>query len=435
VLLQPLIPALLLASALWLITSRRRDPARATLEWGAFVALLLVLSPGSASYHLCALVLATVLGVDFLLGAGRARGAAILVVTYALVCSPLYRWVPVSPSGWRIFLGVPRLYALLSYWGVFLWALACVAPRPRGRTWEASAFGLAFVVLALLGVVSNTRHFDGQLDSFATRVPVSTASLVATAPAVEARGVYFSRMDEDGYVLDRTGSRFAIHAPLGTDLFHPAVAASTGEGWVEVSSRTSRIARFPLDEAVISAVNLPVEIEDAEQPAISADSRWLGFIRENRGRGSLWVADRRSPETGLARPAAERRVIDATHDVLDFAFLPDGRIILAARQGWGSGLFVTSATPGQLVAFPASDRPTRYPAVSPDGRWLAFSEERSTWQLQLMELATGEQHGLTRGDCNSVMPAWAPDSKVIVYATDCGRAIGHTALCQIRAVR
>ena len=82
-----------------------------------------------------------------------------------------------------------------------------------------------------------------------------------------------------------------------------------------------------------------------------------------------------------------------------------------------------------------SGRRSRYPAISPDGQWLAYSaQEDGAWHLQAMKLATSEQHRLTHGDCNAVMPAWTSDSKTIVYATDCGRNIGDTALCRIGIV-
>ncbi len=253
-------------------------------------------------------------------------------------------------------------------------------------------------------------------------------ALIATAPAVGQRAVYFSRVDDDSYVLDRTGGDPVTRAARGPDVFFPAVAAGVERGWAEVSSLTSRVSRFPLDGIAISAADLPVEIEDGEQPAVTADGRWLGFIREHGGHGSLWV---RSLEPNAERPADRQRV-DATFDVLDFGFFPDDRLILAARQGASSRLFVASATAGPLSELYTSDRPARFPAISPDGRRLVYGlEERGSWQLQLMDLATREQRRLTHADCNSVMPAFTPDSNGIVYASDCGRGVGMTALCRM----
>jgi hypothetical protein len=430
-LLEPSIPALLLISALWLM---RDTGTRAgeLLHWGAFAALLLVISPGASSYHFCTLILATALGVDFLLGASRAGGAAALVACHALVCFQLYRFVPTWPSGWRIFLGVPRLYALLGYWGVFLWTLACVAEAPRRTTGKAIVFGLAFLALVSIGVVSRARHFSTHLEKYAVRLPVSKGVAVASSPAVTARGIYFSRRDNESYVLDRTGVALVTRAPPRTDLFHPTGSPGLEEGWVEVSSGRSYIARFSLDVSQMVVAELPVEIGNAEQPTVSSDGRWLAFLREDRGHGSLWVAERRSPGQGEGRPPAERQLVDTTHDVFDFSFFPDGRIVLAARRGAATGLFVTSPTSGSLVELATTEYRVSYPSVSADGRWLAYAaEEHGVWQLHLMDLATHEQRRLTHADCNSVMPSWMPDSKSIVFAADCDRGIGETILYRI----
>jgi len=429
VLLLPSIQALLLISAIWVMRPARLSRGGGLLAWGAFATLPLVLSTATSTYHFCALILATTLGVDFLLGEGRTKEAAGLVALHALVCLPLHRLVPGEPSGWAAFLGVPRLYALLGYWGLFLRALTRSPAPPRTRS-ERAVLVAAFVALALAGAASSARHLGGLVDCSA-HLPMASTDRVASAPAVGSAGVYFSRMDEDSYVLDRTGERVFAGAPAGTDLFHPALArgAEGTWGWVEVSSRTSRIARFPLGAREIHAGDLPVDVEDGEQPAVSADGRWLAFLREDRGRGSLWVADRRTPGV------VERRVADAAGDVLDFSFFPDGRLVLSATQGSGARLLACSPTGGPLADVATSGAPglaARYPAVSPDGRWLAYSRsEHGDWELRAVDLATGQERPLTHSDCNSISPAWELDSKGVVYATDCGRGLEDTTLARI----
>jgi Tol biopolymer transport system component len=87
------------------------------------------------------------------------------------------------------------------------------------------------------------------------------------------------------------------------------------------------------------------------------------------------------------------------------------------------------------VPLAAGDRPVRYPAVSPDGRWLAYAERaRGNWQLWLLALDRGGRRRLTRADCNSISPAWRPDSRTLIYASDCARGIGLTTLVELRAV-
>ncbi|MDP8999492.1 MAG: glycosyltransferase 87 family protein [Myxococcota bacterium] len=433
VVLQPVVQATIFVSALWFIAPGRQSRSTEMLQWGAFVTLPLVLSSAVSTYHLCPLILATALATNSLLELGRTRLALIFIALHVLVCVPFYRFAPESPSGWRILLGVPRLYALLAYWGTFIWMLALVSDRSLRPRWEGSVFALAFLFLAIRGAVSNARHFAGLGETYSRRLSAATAALVATEPAVGKAGTYFSRMDTDAYLLDHTGERLLTRAPPGTDFFRPALGPTGEDGWVEIASRTSRIVRFPLEARNISAADLPIEIEDAEEPAVSADGRWLGFLRETRGRASLWISDRLVPTVTAARSHVERQLLDAAYDVVDFAFFPDGRIVLAARCDQGFGLFVSNPTRGGAAELTTSGASARFPSVSPDGRWLAYGRlEHGVWQLWVLDLGDGTQHALTHADCNSTMPAWKADSTTIVYASDCGRGFGASALCQVR---
>ena len=63
-------------------------------------------------------------------------------------------------------------------------------------------------------------------------------------------------------------------------------------------------------------------------------------------------------------------------------------------------------------------------------RWdseLAFRELKE--HLGLRVLHNGQKSRLTHSDCNNVEPTLASDSKTLIYASDCGRALWFTALC------
>ena len=65
-------------------------------------------------------------------------------------------------------------------------------------------------------------------------------------------------------------------------------------------------------------------------------------------------------------------------------------------------------------------------------RWVAFScEQGGSWQLHAMDLQTNQELRLSTGDCNSISPVWTPDSRRLIYATDCGRGLGLTALAEV----
>lgn len=68
-------------------------------------------------------------------------------------------------------------------------------------------------------------------------------------------------------------------------------------------------------------------------------------------------------------------------------------------------------------------------SASPDGQWIAFTSERSgSNQIYVRNVATGREEALTAGNCNSLSPTWELDSSAIIFASDCERTLGLTAL-------
>jgi hypothetical protein len=424
---QPFIQSLLFVPCLGLLTPRAVPPAREALEFAGFTVLLLILSTNPASYHFCVLILGVVLAANYLLKTGQRNQARWLIGFYALACFPLSRLTPPSPSGWRIFLGFPRLYALLALWLLLLRAMA--NGRAPAHVPRRSGFALLFLVLWAGGTWSNLRHLRHQFANYAHRLVTQPGRVLAAYPAAADAQVLFTAMETYGYALRGWPSDSPVHRPQGIDAFYPTLASGHPEAWVELAGVTSRIVRFPRRAAEIATGTLPVEAESAEQPVVSPDARWLAFLREERGRGSLWV---KALDAGGATEAGrERLLLEASNDVRDFAFLPDDRLVVAAQRGGASRLALVTLTSPHLVEI-AARAPARYPAVSPDGSRLAYSaQEKGHWQLWTLLLATGQQRQLTTADCNSLTPAWL-DSQTLVYATDCGRALGQTALCRIQ---
>jgi Glycosyltransferase family 87/WD40-like Beta Propeller Repeat len=436
--LQPLVQAMIIVPGLWVLTPGRATAARESLEWAGFVALLLMLSAGSATYHFCVLILPSVIALDYLLKERRLWAGAGLGVLHFVVCFPFYRFVPDSPTGWAAFGSFPRLYAVAAYWVFFLFKIlpmpADVAPFATARH-KVIGFGALFAALFSIGVVSNLRHLRHQFDDYGRRVAVNTPSLVNATPAVAGSQIYFSRMDEGGYVIDRTGAPLIVDSSVGMDLFNPAVDRRAGVGWVEIASQpTSRIARFGLETRQMSPTELSIEVEDAQQPSISPDGRWLGVLRSVKGRSKLYVLPLALPHGDGARESP-REVTEAPGDVLEFAFAAGDQVIVSTQHEDRARLFRGSVVSGRFQELPLSGRPLRFPAVSPDGTWLAFSEERvGAWHLWIANTVTGESHPISEGDCNTTSPAWLEDSKTLVYASDCGRGIGHSVICQRQVV-
>jgi glycosyl transferase family 87/WD40 repeat protein len=435
--LQPVFQGLIFVPCLWLMGSSRASLQREGLHWGTYVAMLLILSTNPASYDFNALILTAVLAVSYLIGAARAREAAAVVTLYALVSFPLSHWVRSSPSGWRTLLAVPRLWAMTGLWICLLVVLLRSTPEPikvRLKPREAAAFAMIWLGLVVPAIALNLLHFRGQFANYATRLVVAPESYLDSEPVVFGEKVLFTMMTDDGYRTALFDGNSLTRLCFGSDSFRPATTPSSATGWVELASSRSRIVRFALNAD--GARQTVVEVEDAEKPAVSMDGQWLAFIRESKGRGALWVKQLKPRPGGAEAGSLERPVSGDDLDVLEAAFDPADRIVFAARQGGGPPALFHAGLEPIHVAKEAAPAPRRFPAVSPDGRWVAFSQrQHSNWQLWVQDRSTGAERRLTDSDCNSTAPAWYPDSKRLVYATDCGRGFGLTALCRIEVVR
>jgi len=435
--LQPWCQALLFVPTLWLISSSGVSAAKEKLEWGTYIVLLLILSTSPAPYHFCALIVAGVLATNYLLENAQRGKAYFLLGLYALVCLPVHRVWPGPLSVWLTFQAYLRLGALTALWIFLLWALASRQPEAlhvRLKSREAAAFGLLMLALAAAGVSSNLRHLNGLFANYAARLLVREDSSIATEPTVAGERVFFTTMTRSGYTIASLDRHLATNIALGSDAFH-LTASEPGEVWVELASTTSRVVRSSLLELSFQSDRAAIEAENAEQPVVSRDGKWLAFIRETRGRESLWVKELLSKANEARVGIAEWQAGGDAYGVLEAAFFPDDRIVFAAQVNSSTAFFVLDPKTRRISPLPVSSRPTRYPAVSADGQWLAYSQDdRGNWRLWVMRFSTGEKRRLTVGDCNSIAPAWFGDSKTLVYATDCGRGLGLTALCRVRAV-
>jgi Tol biopolymer transport system component len=158
-----------------------------------------------------------------------------------------------------------------------------------------------------------------------------------------------------------------------------------------------------------------------------AHGNQLAFLRQIGGRKQLFVRD-------LIHPGVLDRQLTTVFspwNLEEIATSPDEKIVVAATQDQGrSGLYTVK---GVDRLEPISVGEARYPAISPDSRWLAFSSFQSGyWNLSLRNQATGATRRLTIAPCDQTEPAWLGDSRTLLYSSDCGRALGFTAICRRR---
>jgi hypothetical protein len=413
--LQALLPMLIFAPALLLCDERDHSPRRLALEWSALTVATLTISPIPASYNFPLLILPM----------------TVLIAAF-LHKRPLLLWLAValyigigSPSGWDYGVGsglgtllhVPRLYmliflAILSYMAMGF--IAFHSTRHRKIT-LALAGGLVLVTVSQ--IASGIRHQRGLYDDFSYRLPDASGTLLAAAPEWHNGNIPRIAMQPVGYRLLES-----METPPSNLLFSESsvgpdeitFASSTNQMLVEVAGAHSLIT---------SRTNNTFQlITDAESPTLSPDGHNLAYLRVDHGRGQLFVRP-------LKQPAAlEQAMTPPSLNVEQATFLPDDSLIAAALVHGSSGSRILHIRAGQQPELlPIGE--ARYPAVSPDGHWLAYSRMQSgNWNLALFDLHTGSIRNLTEAECNTIEPAWEPDSKTILYASDCGRALWFTAI-------
>ena len=183
--------------------------------------------------------------------------------------------------------------------------------------------------------------------------------------------------------------------------------------WVEQATSTSTLVPPP------GLKTAP--IQDAHSPILLPNDHGIAFLRSRLGLSRLYLASSPSP------------ISPSSINILEATPLPDDTFIAAATVGQSTAALYVIAPGLPPVALSLGE--ARYPALSPDGRWLAYSRFQSgAWNLWLQDRNSLTTHRLAEVGCNQVEPAWEPDSHTLLYASDCGRALGLTAICRRRVL-
>ena len=414
---------------------RATDPETERLEWAAYVLFLLLLSPVPSTYHFVVMVFSIVLLVDVLLARKQCCAAALAVTLYCLIS--IVEFLPVS--GGSGFSGI-TLLAFTRLWIELLFGalcLFCLWPDHATRKLlkadlpRAVSLWAVFVIAWTTGMISYRRHFAYLNEDISRRMPAPVRTYLATALRPTSSGYVFTGMLPDGYrVLDQAGREVWWQRRSLVDQFSAAAAGGTSVLLLEVADATgSKIVRIPFSmKSSRDSEGAAMLIPDAESPAVSADGRTVAFIRELKGKGTLWMV-RFEDREGAAESAPIQAAAKA-YDVRDVTFAPSGRLMFSAQVNDRISIF--NVTPGsQPGMFSSPDEDAESPAVSPDERFVAFLKlVHNRWQLGYTDVAGRQEKLLTFGDCNAYSPTWI-GPRTIAYATDCGRGLGLSALASI----
>lgn len=154
-------------------------------------------------------------------------------------------------------------------------------------------------------------------------------------------------------------------------------------------------------------------------PVWSPDGAWLYFCSNRSGSSAIWRVPIRE-STGEARGAPELIRIPAPY-AGHLSFSRDGRRLAYVHQVTTGRLGTVRFDPvrERVISEPKeitqSSKGAARPALSPDGKWLAFNSTEQQEHLFVVGADGSGLRQLTHGDHRNRGPRWSPDGKQLAF--------------------
>jgi hypothetical protein len=412
---------LAMAPAILFIRREGSTRERILMEWSALLTAALAVSTIPASYNFVLMVFPTCVVAAELLRRRWYVWLAVLLGVYLGIGFPFP--TPHGMIGLAVLLYVPRLplmFALL--FGIYLLLWRDPFSKYAPRDWTHYAWGAAMAASVVFTMLSTFHREHAARQEYAYRVPLQAQGFLNEGPRSAGTGLRYIAFTIGGYrLITEDGNVESADPPVGSPEDDLSFSSGFGHVWVE-RSRGSR------SEIVDVHDPLHTVIDDGEDPMISADGQSLAFLREDHGRGQLMVRSdfQLNGPTDVALTQPRLNVYEASFkSPTEYAFA-------ATDERNAPQIYLRDATHmNSLLALGEA----RYPALSADGRWMAYSRfDNGAWNLWLRNQRNGAIRRIADVPCNQIEPAWEDDSKTLLYSTDCGRSLWFTAIARRQVV-
>jgi glycosyl transferase family 87/WD40 repeat protein len=416
-LLQPALQMLLLAPAILLIRRNDRTPERIVFEWIGLVTASLAISTIPASYNFVLMVFPVCTLAALLIKRGLKKWFTVLVIAYLGVGFPMP--APGREIGPAILFFTPRLLLMIALlFGIYLLLWRDSRVQGTGGDWSRYAWGIVMIAAVMFNVHSTLYREQRVRQEFAYRVPLGTPFLLNGDPVASGSATNFVAGSANGYRLLTAATTTWVDPSPDDDL-----SFSTGPTKPFVEKARTGVSEIPDPFYAERAI-----VEDARNPILSIDGRDLSFVRTEQGRGRLMVLQSfqsgQSKEAGLTPPSI---------NVYDTSFISRRDFAVSGAEGDRPPQIYITDQDHQSAPLDLGE--SRYPALSPDGHWMAYSHmEHGVWNLWIRDRLSGAVHRVADVPCNQIESSWEADSKTVVYADDCGRSLWFTAIARRRVI-
>jgi len=378
-------------------------PRAEALRWASLLPLMLLLSTYSSADHSCILIFTAIVGFDALLATGESKRASILLVLYVIASAP----IPLRMTSWFPH----RLMAITTLYALLLYSMSDGRVKQQVRRW--------WVVCLISVMVLTFQNYSlaNRTEDFSRRLKIGGDGYRFANPVPVGSGVAFTEMRAGKYRPTLLTNGVAYDMSLPGDALSVAGSRSSNLLYSELAGQRSFLVKLPTQ-------GVSETMSEGQDPVMSSNGKWLAFIREEQGRRTawLWVPD---------SPVAPQLVLPNAYQPLDLTVTNDGDIIAAAGRVSEPHLLLARHETNEVTQLAEFRPPTRYPAISPDGKRIAYCRrEAGSWHLFARTFASGYEQKLTHTPCNAVSPSWA-DNHTLLYATDCGRGVGLSAIARV----
>jgi hypothetical protein len=188
-------------------------------------------------------------------------------------------------------------------------------------------------------------------------MPLQTQAFLAASPMSVGADIGYLAFTATGYHVETSRGNAVWRDPSSNDAL--SIAGDSEHIWVEQAlSPYSRIVELRDLSRVV--------INNARDPILSADRRSVAFVRDDHGRGELMVRKDFHSVT-----VSESALTPPSLNVYEASFLSEKDFAFSATEGRHSPqIYLRDAG---LRNMPLGLGESRYPALSPDGHWLAYS--------------------------------------------------------------
>jgi len=203
---------------------------------------------------------------------------------------------------------------------------------------------------------------------------------------------------------------WAVGASGGTPelaLEKVTAAAIHPDGKTFALARDGKLWVGPLKGQPRQLGQTPFSTEIVARLKFSPDGTKLA-IQEGGG-SALWV---------LAYPSGGWRSLGAYGGSNGFTWMPDSRRLVVSKSLPGTTIYAVDATRGSVRAMYNSPNSMSEPAVSPDGKRMAYMAGDYEWNVLEISLADRSVRPVVAGGGAAWWPDWAPSGTHFLYSTD-----------------